>query len=198
MSESLSMVFEIGGTIKKSDIKKFLEALDDDCYEYTGPATESEFLLTVKTGAKGNTIEWNAMSNYGECDDLKDFCKEHNIAYLHTCEPSTEFDGYVKYWLPGMKEEICHTADHGGDAVADVATVRSVVDLLMAVARRGPKALMEFVGVESVKSLVEQCLKKAKPDQNDWIHVALVLDLIEKRLNELLPVVPALPPLIVK
>jgi len=198
MGESLGMTFEIGGSIKRGAIKGLLEALNDECSEIIGPTTEAEFLTAAKTGAKTNTITWHAMSNYGECDDLKGFCEAYNISYIHTCEPSIEYDGYVKYWLPGMKEEICHVADHGGDAVADPAQLRPVCDLLMAVAEVGPCALLEFSGIDSVKDLVEKGLRINSGKGTGKERAMKVVALIRKRLDELLPVVPALPPMVIK
>jgi hypothetical protein len=192
MSEYIGTTFEVGGPISVKDLKGFLEILKDEVSEITGPLTLAEFRSAVKKGSVLNRalggVKWYGTSNYGLCDNLEEFCKEHTISFIRTCEGKYEYNGTTSYWLPGMKEIVEIESDQDVEPVVKINEIRPICDLLLALTRMGPKALMTFVGVKEVKDLVEKGLRKP----------AKALALIEERIHELLPVVPTLPPVTIK
>lgn len=187
MSESIGMKIEIGGTLPASLIKEFLKELNYDLGDITGPTTEKE----LRSEAKGKTtISWNAVTNYGECNSLKAFCRKHKLGYVHTCEAKYEYNGEIKYWVPGMKNEIIQSADQNGDVVVHLDQVKPLVNLLLGYAKHPFKALPLFINEENedVKELIELGLKYPKK----------FLPALEKKLGEFFPTIPELTPFIIK
>ena len=177
MSEPIGLTIEIGGMLPASLIKEFFEALDSECYEITGPISPGELRQ-----ASGKTIKFYATANYGECEDLKAFCVEHKLGYIHHCEAT------VEYWLPGMKQEKELESNQSGDTLISIYKIKPIVDLLLEYAKTGKDAIPLFVGTNGLEDIVEKCCKKP----------GRTLQIIEKRINQLLPGEPKLPPFTIK
>lgn len=187
MAEYMGMTFTFGGELPAGLLKEFTKAISDDLSEINGPSDEEGLRKEAK---RKKPIKLYAMSNYGECDDLKAFCKEHGLGYIHTSEASTEYDGYIKYWVPGMKEEVSHFSTQGGDPTLPVETIHPLVVLLLEYAKKGKDILPLFISNkdEGIKEVVEKGLKDAKK----------FLPALEEKLQSLLPEVPELPPFTIK
>jgi hypothetical protein len=187
MSEYMGMTITISGTLPASLIEEFLLEINDELSIETGPSTEEDLRKVAK---RKKPIKWNAQSNYGQCDDLKAFCKEYGLSYIHTSAASVEYDGTLQYWIPGMEEEGLFSASQSGDPMISLDTIRPWVNLLLEYAQRGDDALPLFVTDknEGVIEVVEKGLKNSKD----------FLPALEKKLQSTLPEVPKLPPLIIK
>ena len=185
MSEPIWMQFKVGGTLPSTLIEPLLDALQEECYEITGPTTEQELR---KEATEKKSILWYAIANYGEPDTLKAFCKDNRLSYTHYCEATGEYDSTLAYWLPGMKREFVIKSDSNSDAVVNVAEIKPYVDFLLEYVKSGKDALPLFVGVPSLEDILEKCLKNPKK----------TLDIIKKKLDTLLPGAPTLPPFIIK
>lgn len=187
MSEYMGMTITIGGTLPASLIKEFLLEINDELSIESGPTTEQE--LRKETQRK-KPIKWDAQSNYGQCDDLKGFCKEHGLSYVHTSAASVEYDGTLQYWIPGMEEEGLFSASQNGNPMVYLDTVRPLVNLLLEYVMKGDDVLPLFVTNknEGVIEVVEKGLKNSKD----------FLPALEKKLQSILPNVPELPAFIIK
>jgi hypothetical protein len=187
MSEYMGMTVTIGGTLPASLIGEFLKVISDELSIESGPTTESK--LRKETNRK-KPIQWNAQSNYGQCNDLKAFCTEHGLSYIHTSAASVEYDGTLQYWIPGMEEEGLFSASQSGDPMIYLDNIRPLVNLLMEYAKKGDDALPLFITDknEGVIEVVEKGLKNSKD----------FLPALSEKLQNILPEVPKLPPLIIK
>jgi hypothetical protein len=184
MSEPMFMTICIGGELPARLIGDFLHTFDEECAEITGPTTEEG----LRKEAGEAAIKWYATANYGECDDLKAFCKKHKLGYEHYVETGSECNASLSYWVPGMKNEICLQANQDSDAVVDIDEIKPVVNLLLEYAKIGKDAIPLFVGAKGLEDIIEKCSKK--PGQT--------LQIIEKKINQLLPGEPKLPPFTIK
>jgi hypothetical protein len=182
------MNIEIGGELPASLIEELLDTIKDEIGELYGFDTEEG--LRAEISKEPDSIRWNGISNYGMCDDVTAFCREHNLSYIHHSEASGEYDAYTYYWIPGMKEQECVQSDNGGNWMVDADRVRPFADFLMALVRDREKALPLFLNTdqENLKKLVTKGLKSYKRMLND----------LPKTINKLLPVAPELPPLTIK
>lgn len=188
MSEYMGMTITIGGTLPASLIEEFLKVINDELSIESGPSTEED--LRKGTKRKKKPIKWYAQSNYGQCDDLKAFCKEHGLSYVHTSSACLEYDGTLQYWIPGMEEEGLFSASQNEDPMISLDTIRPWVNLLLEYAKRGDDALPLFVTDknEGIIEVIEKGLKNSKD----------FLPALEKKLQSILPEVPKLPPLNIK
>jgi hypothetical protein len=186
MSEYIGMTIEIGGTLPAGLIEAFFQAINDELSDINGPTTEQELRKQV-----GKAIKWYAQSNYGECDDLKKFCREHGLSYIHTSEAKYEYNAQVCYWVPGMPVESSNEANQDGIKTVPVPEVRQLVLALLAYAKDPKNALPLLISVDNgiVKNAVEKGLKKNPKE---------FLKIIEKKLMDMLDIEPELPPLTIK
>ena len=166
MSEFIGMDIAIGGKIREDIIEELLERVRDDISEFTGPNTVKDF----KSAAKKGRVSWCGSSNYGECDELKAFLMEHDIAYSHHCDAKYEYDASVEFWQSGMEDPITLDSNQGGNNYVNAEVIRPVLDILVSYVARGKTALPLFIGDEKLKSLdddagpqlLEACIKNPR------------------------------------
>jgi hypothetical protein len=183
MSEPIGMSIEVGGNLPDSLVEEFMGKLTDEISESTGPYTEKE--LRVTAGKK--PIKWYGMADYGEVDDLKKFCREHDLSFIHHSEAKYEYDASIDFWVPGMKEIEVLNSTQDGDVMVNATAVRPLCDFLLAYIDNGPKAFPLYINTPGLIKIAEAGLKKP----------AKALALIRKRIQTLLPVEPMLPPFII-
>ena len=177
------MTIEIGGELPAGLINEFFAALDSDCYDTTGPITDGELRQ-----ASGKPIKFYATSNYGECDDIKAFCIKHKLGYIHYVDATNEYNASLSYWVPGMKNETCLQSNQESDVVVNIYEIKPIINLLLEYAKRGKDAIPLFIGDKFLTNIIEKCCKKP----------GRTLQIIEKRINQLLPGEPKLPPFTIK
>jgi hypothetical protein len=184
MGDPIGMDIWIGGSLPEKLVDKFVKVLRNDLSDVTGPFTERE----LRNEIKGNgPIQWMAVPNMGECDDLKEFCRKHKLSYIHHVEAKYEYDAELHYWVPGMKEEKDLASTQDGDQMIAVDKIRPICDLLMAYSQQGPKCLPLFLNTPGLEKIAEAGLKRP----------SRALKMIEKEINNLMPVEPKLPPFII-
>ena len=185
MSEPIGMSITIGGILKASKIKKFLDAIQEDiCDISEGPTTETDLRNAV-----GNPITWNGISDYGVCEALFAFCKNNKLPYQHYCEAKYEYDASTAFWKPGMKEPRVMASNANADTLIRVEALKPFCDLLFSLAEQGKTALPLFLNHdEYITSLVELGAKNYKA----------MLRKIKKTLNDLLPTVESIPNFVIK
>jgi hypothetical protein len=178
MSEYMGMTIEIGGTLPAKHVEQFLKIINEDLSDINGPD------LQKISGEK--SITFYAQSNYGECENVKAFCRVHHLSYIHTCQANDECDGTTVYWEPGMDDEEGSTATQNGDITVQVAHVRPLVMLLLEYAKKGDTILPLHMGDEhgGIKKAVEKGLKNPKK----------FLPELEKELLKAFPTDPVLKP----
>jgi hypothetical protein len=181
MGEEIGMSIEIGGNLPRHIIEEFLTTIKDDLSNFSGPENEKDLLHE----AGKRPIKWDGTSNYGECDDTKAFCEKLNLGYIHHCEAKYEFNAEVKYWVPGMKEEVSIPSDQTGDILIRSDRIRPLLDLLLEVNIQGTSALPLFLNNEPLKKVIEKGLKNPKKLQN----------ILKDEIERVCPVLPILPPL---
>jgi hypothetical protein len=183
MSEPIGMSIEIGGNLPDSLVEEFMSKLTNEISESTGPDTAKGLRATA--GKK--TIKWYGISDFGEVDNLKAFCKHHDLSFIHHSEAKYEYDASIDFWIPGMKEIEVLNSTQDGDVMISATAVRPLCDFLLDYAQNGPKILPLYINVSGMKKIAEAGLKKP----------AKALELIRKRIQTLLPVEPTLPPFII-
>jgi len=189
MSEPIGMTITIGGTLRPSLIKEFLKTINEDLSEIIGPTSESELRKEINIGTPA-PIVWNATTDWGECHELSEFCVKHSLGFIHTIQAKEDYSPQVRYWVPGMEEEIIYDTKYDGEPTIDAKQVRPLINLLLEYAKQGEKALPLFIGNdnEDVKDILEKTLK----------HHSEFMGVMEKKLREFFPTPPKLPPLIIK
>jgi hypothetical protein len=178
------MSIKIGGTLPANLIAEFLKKVNNELNEITGPTTEKG-LRNSK-----DLISYYACSSYGECYDLKDFCKKNKLGYIHTCEANSDYDATCKYWIPGMKNEVILLTNHNGYPTINCDQIRPLFDLLLKFAKDGDKCLPLLINDdnEDTQDIIEKSLKNSKR----------FIPMMTKKINELLPIIPKLPPFSIK
>jgi hypothetical protein len=182
MGEPTNMSIEIGGTLDASKFDDLIAALKSDVYEFW-----QEPELPHKEG----TITWEGISNYGECDEVRAFCENHDLSYVHDSEAGSEWDASTYYWAPGMKEVLYIKGDRDNDPIVNVSIIKPYTDLLLATSRKGQAALPLFIN--SSNGDLKELVKKGLTMKFDKFLVQL-----QKKLDKLLPGIPDLPPFILK
>ena len=187
MSEPTGMSIEIGGAIRESDLEELLGLVTDgeiyDMYS-DSPTTVSDLKRAIKAGER---IEWGGTSNYGSCDDLSAWLRVHLISYIHTSGSTGQYNAAVYFWTPGMRsEEVYDTSVDDEEPIIGVEEIRPVCNLMLDLLKNKNAGLALHINDESedVKKIVEKSMKK--PEK--------LIPLLAKKLNELLPAVPKLPP----
>lgn len=215
MSEPIYMSIEIGGELHISKLEGLFSIIKDEGMDMMdGPPTdewlkvfgaseeELPLLMSSSLSVEGKKIlearmrgakrvelsaQWGMTTNYGECDDIKAFCVQNALSYEHYYSSGPEWDAGRKYWVPGMKEELSVQDSEESGEVISIQKVRPLFNLLVAVGKEGKGILDSFKGDEEVKRFV-QIGKRSLPQ----MYTA-----IEKRINNIMPVPPVIPPLTV-
>jgi hypothetical protein len=180
MSEDISVMVHIGGDLAEEDVEGLIAAIDECVFESC--VSENEVRACSK---KSISLSLSGTANYGNIDDLKAFCENHDLSYIDHCEAKYEFDASLSFWLPGMKGEQVLPANQGGDINVSAVDVRPLCDLLLDLATMGEKALPLHTNNDQVKDIVEKALKNPKR----------LKKLLQDKINGLMPVKPTLPPL---
>lgn len=180
MSEPINMTIHIGGSLPEKLLPDLLAIIDDQLIQaYIDVEMELRDSSTKKQPAN-----ISGESNYGECDDLKAFCEEHNLPYIHHCEAEGEYDASTSFWLPGMKEEKKLKSDQQGTNLVPAETVRPILDLAIAFIQSGDKALPLFIDRPGLEDIAEKALKNPKR----------LPTLLQAWVNKHVPIEPTLPP----
>ena len=217
MSEPTYMNIEIGGLIHISKVEELFSIIkEEDAWGGEGPPTdewlkvfgaseeELPLLMSSSLSSGGKKIlearmkglkqvelpsaEWSMETNYGECDDIKAFCVANKLSYEHYYNSGPEWDAGRKYWIPGMKEELYVQDSEESGEVISIQKIRPIVNLLLAVGKEGRGVLDSYPVDEEVSQHLVGLGKRSLPQ----MYTA-----IEKRINELMPVPPVIPPLTV-
>ena len=183
MSEPINLTIDVGGELPANLINEFIAALENNCSDIIGPTTDNELRQV-----SGKPVRFYAISNYGECDDLKVFCKKHKLGYVHHVDATNEYNASLSYWVPGMRNETCLESNKESDIVVNTNEIKPVIELLLEYAKIGKDAIPLFIGNKDLTDIIEKCCKKP----------GRTLQIIEKRINKLLPGEPKLPPFIIK
>jgi len=180
MSEYIGMSIEIGGDLPRNFIEEFLCIINNELSEITGPCSEAD----LKDEAGKGAIQLIGSSNYGMCDNLTAFCRQHNLSYIHHCDAKYDLSAYNYFWVPGMKKSQAVASNQDGQMLILESDIRPICDLMLAVIKNGNEALPLFIGNDRLKCIVEKSLKNPKK----------LYELLVKEINHLLPVIPVLPP----
>ncbi|MCX5884329.1 MAG: hypothetical protein NT096_00190 [Proteobacteria bacterium] len=185
MSEPTGLGITIGGSLKDSDIEAFVEALNYEMYDISGPGPDSAQDFPESGKVLKNT--WYGTSNYGECDDLKAFCESHGLAYRHDCSGSHDSTATIAYWLPGMKEAKSTFATTDGCAVVEVDAIQPYLNMLLTIMKDGIESLPLLLNDPNLNGVVSKALKSKKP-----------YTVLEKEFKKIIPpTIPKIPDLII-
>jgi hypothetical protein len=185
MAEYLGISLTIGGTLPANLIPTFLKVLKVELNDINGPTSEEEL-----RDNNGDPIKYYATSNYGECENIKDFCEENNLGYIHTCKASDEAEQLCQYWIPGMKNEVVLVSNHNGEPTINAEQIRPLINLLLEFAKDGDKCLPLHINDdnEDTQDIIEKSLKNPKE----------FIPMMTKKMDEFLPIIPKLPPFSIK
>lgn len=120
---------------------------------------------------------------FGECPNIKSFCRKHKIAYEHYTEPSGGYDGSVSWWKPGIKKEIKLGATADGDAFISVSFIRPYIEMLIQLVKDGLKCLPLLMNNPDIGKVVAKMLESKNPYK-----------ILEKELNTLIPQMESVTP----
>lgn len=184
MSEPIGMSLEIGGVLPAALLPDLIGAIEGQITDIVGDSVEEILTSTTNSPARIDGI-----SNYGMCDDAKEFCKEHNLSFIHNSGAKDEYEASTSYWLPGMKCEVEFKTDASFNPVITPGEIKPYLDLLLEYAEKGDEVLPLQLGNDSLdEDFVAAFLKKPKN----------FLRLIKRKFDSILPPEePTLPPLII-
>lgn len=180
MSEYIGMSIEIGGNLKAKLIPEFLEAINADITDLVGIDNSIKGIKAIS----GTKLKLYGSSNFGECEDLKAFCENNNLSYIHSCEAKYEYDAEICYWEPGKKCEYRTNATQSGDELISMETIKPFIDLMLDYIKMGDAAFPLYIHHESLKPLIETSLKTTPKK---------FIKALEKKLKAVLPQFPVIP-----
>ena len=177
MSDDIGCSLRIGGKITEALASDLLRLISDEMMNYTGPSTLDEL--------KTELPQWEGTANCGQCDDVEAFCETNHISYIRQSDAKYEYDGEIRAFING--EVTVTLSTQGGTPMVRNDEVKPYCDLLLALLKRGKKALPLFIAVkdESLHDLIASAIENPKN-----LH-----SLLKKKLDMLLPTIPELPPL---
>lgn len=82
----------IGGTVSAATAKELRELLDAEMDGDGGPEIVGGHLFAC------------GQRNYGNADEVEDFCQEHGLPYVFTWEDGGDFGPGGHAWRPGMEK----------------------------------------------------------------------------------------------
>jgi len=114
MTEMTWTAMTIGGELPESKVKE-LENIIDGEFSY----------LAAYTIKSGETVDIAGFVNYGNPDDVKQFCADNNLTYWHHFDAGYEWDAGVTFWKPGMESEIeCGASGQGSEPLLTLHELR--------------------------------------------------------------------------
>jgi len=182
MSEPIWMSIEIGGDLFKETLEELINLIGNVMNDITG---EFEIKDIIKiSGLK--TAVWSGFSNYGECDEIKDLCREYKLSYIHYSDAiAGEGDAVRCWWIPKMGRETRIITSYDGSPVVEIDKIKPLIKLLLAYHKDGESILPLFIKEEGVKNIVEIGFKD--PEK--------ILLALEKKFKKLMPDIPKIPPI---
>ena len=182
MSEYTWMSIEIGGDLPENILGELLNTIESEMNNIEG-----EFEKDVLISDTLNRV-WTGFSNYGECDNIKSFCGEHKLSYIHHSEavPGSG-DAVLCWWVPGirMKQETRIITNNDGSPVVSIHEMKPLINFLLAYCKDGEKILPLFIKDKEINDIVEKGLKNPKK----------ILPTLEVRFKMMMPDIPEIPPL---
>lgn len=183
MSEIIGMSIEIGGTLPFSLVDEFLKQIKDDMYDISDGYTREEMINQDPE----DCVFISGTANWGLCNNVFRFCKEHNLTYVHHAEALDDIDAEATYWMPGMDEPESFKTDSERNPVIKVSKIKPLLDLMYALIAKDKEALPLFLNDPETEDLVKIGLKN--PEQ-------FPIEL-KKRIDEIIPNdSPKVPPFI--
>jgi hypothetical protein len=186
LSEYISTYFEVGGKLPASLIDAFLNVASDDINNMIGPDTREELLEL-----DNEICRFDGTANYGLCNELSKFCREHDLPFITHSEVCIEYNADTTFWLPGMEEPETFYTDANNNPIVPFNDISPLVRFMYAVIIDGKNALPIFINDECsrVKDLVAVGLDKGYPE---------FLIKLQGAIEEALPqILPELPPLVI-
>lgn len=110
----------------------------------------AEFSETDQPEAERHWLHAHGQRNYGNADEVEEFCQEHGLAYVLTWSSCSAFDAGMHAWRPGMEE----AADFGGDDLPtmglrelerEAKAGKTLADVIQAMSIADAKALPPYV-----------------------------------------------------
>lgn len=186
MSEPIGTYIEIGGTLPASLIEKFLECVVSDFDNLQSDASIEE--LEEVSGEE--PIQYDGTANYGLCNDLTTFCKEHDLTFVTHSESCGEYNADTTFWMPGMEDPETFYTDTNGEPLVHFKDISPLTEFMYALILDGYKALPNFMNSDSnrIKYLVSVGLNKGYPELLTELSAA-VEETLPKKLIKVPPLV---------
>lgn len=140
MGEAFAGAIEIGGTLPRAWLSRFLEAVHADGAHLDWGEEVVRLPAILASAPPGEPLTLtNHDASYGQFRAVEAVCHEIGLTYRRESAPHGEFDGEVIFWCPGMGApastptnvagEICVSLDAlrghlvRGDSLADVVAL---------------------------------------------------------------------------
>lgn len=120
MSQDIWTSIEVGGSLPEQLRDDFETAFENDFSEGDNPSDEIDEALQ-----QGKKLSVSGFVNYGDPDEVTEFCREHDLPYSYTCEDGGgEWNACGTYWAPGMEKEANFDCADDGQPVLYVSEIR--------------------------------------------------------------------------
>jgi len=120
MADRFATSIKIGGAISNKTLRGLATAIRDNQFgfiwgdELSGTESTDEVVLALRQEIEKQDGKLVCVNIQCAEESLSDFCREHNLPYCKSVEGRYEFNGEIRWWVPGMEEEAFSDADAEG------------------------------------------------------------------------------------
>lgn len=163
MSEMMGVTFKVGGKIPDALVEQLLELTPE-----SGPTAED-----IRAGL-GEAAVFDGSENFGDLDELKEFCRANELSYIHHTEAKYEYSSDTEFWTPRMGDPRTVASNQSGALVLDMEEARKLVNKILRLAKD---------------------LAFTDPDDADYEKRYLRLEMLKAQAKEMMPRLPKIPEL---
>jgi hypothetical protein len=183
MSEPIEMTIEIGGILKEELIDELIIAINDDIYDITGG---DDWGKNIRKSLKSLIITGTA--NYGECANVKSFCRDNALNYLHMACGNGVYDGTLSFYIPGIlfNTEKVFYVNSQNDIIIFQDEIKPLFNFMLWYANTDNRNYPPPEQFHEIDGLIEA------------YNSNKILSFLQDQLQRFMPDIPQIPPLIIK
>lgn len=116
----------IGGSLTEEEYDQLLGFVENEFYETIDDDRVAR-IEDAKIG-KFSRLETEGLVSWGEPDEVLEFCREKNLAYIHSYDAASggDFEPGINAWQPGWDKQRFSDANSSGDPVVSLAELLDV------------------------------------------------------------------------
>ena len=135
MSDRMPAVLTIGGRLKKKDVSRLIEAINDAGVSlewgdaYVTITDETELIEWARSNA-GHLVCRDDEAAWGEFPSLESLCRELGLAYNRHSSAKYEYDAEFVWFRPGMKQPASSLCTDDGNLTVERRQIAEALKLL--------------------------------------------------------------------